>query len=248
MVWDYFSNLVFDLSLMFSRELVSAVVGAVVGGMIAFGVQIISLREARSMRENDRKLARQALAHALLFKMIRIFSNAVQIDRYIEERFEEASRRKFEGDPWQFVLPLANLPENMHFSPDEMGMLLSLKDNNVFNLVINQDVCHNSLNDIVAKFNECRKELTDQLKHDQVEGNKLSGTATQEDYMKVLPRILEVNGLIAGIRAMSKRNADEGRQAVLGLQRVFQDKLGLKLKLEFDECASSKADTPVDPA
>jgi hypothetical protein len=234
MFWGYFSDLMFDLNGMFSKELVSAVVGAVVGGLIAFGVQIIALREARSVRDRDRLLARQALAHALLFKMIRIYSNTVQINRYVEDRFTIAAERKLRGDPWTFILPFANLPERMHFSPDEMGMLLSLKDSDLFNLVINQDVCHNSLNDIVSKFNECRKELTDQLEHDQVNGDMLSGVATREQYMKVVPRIIEVNDLISGIRAMSKRNADEGRQAILGLQKVFLQKLGLNLQLQFD--------------
>jgi hypothetical protein len=248
MVWDYFSDRIFDISLMFSKELVSALAGAIVGGLIAFGVQIIGLREARRVRDHDRKLAQQALAHALLFKMLRIYSNAVQTNRYMERCFAMASEKKLEGDPWTFVLPLANLPERMHFSPDEMGMLLSLKDKDVFNLVMNQDVCHNSLNDIIAKFNECRRELTDQLKHDQVDGNKLSGIATREDYMKVVPRIIEVNALISGMREMSKRNAEEGRQSVSGLQNVFRDKLGLTFQLEFDEDAPSNADTPVKPA
>ncbi len=235
MLWGYFSDLMFDFNGMFSKEFVSAVVGAVVGGLIAFGVQIIALREARSVRDQDRLLARQALAHALLFKMVRIYSNSININRTIESYFAVSSERKLHGDPWTFVLPWANLPERMHFSPDEMGMLLSLKNDDVFNLVMNQDVCHNSLTDIISKFNECRKELTDQLKHEEVDGDKLSGPATPERYMKVAPRIIEVNGLIDGIRKISKRNADEGRQAIFGLQKVFQQQLGLKLQLQFDD-------------
>ena len=126
-----------DYSLLSSKEFLSAIFGAIVGGMIAYAVQIKALREARNIREQDRKQVQQALGNSSIFKMIRIYSNASQIQQYIEECFKEAERDNFKGVPWRFVRPLANPPSDIHFSPDEMGMLLSLKDNDLFNLVVN---------------------------------------------------------------------------------------------------------------
>ena len=91
-MWDWFSDLMFDLNLMFLKELVSAVVGAVVGGALRSSVRSLASRDARAVREADRLLARQALANSLLFKMIRIYSNVSQINRHIEECFERAAR------------------------------------------------------------------------------------------------------------------------------------------------------------
>jgi hypothetical protein len=56
-------------------EFWSAIAGAIVGGLIAYFIQIRALREGRNQRADDRKLVQQAQAHALLFKMIRIHSD-----------------------------------------------------------------------------------------------------------------------------------------------------------------------------
>lgn len=231
----YMDDLMFDYGAIFSKGTVSAIVGAITGGGIAAFVQYMLLRESRRVRENDRKLTQQALARALLFKMIRVYSNSVLINRHIEECFLRAYERKLEGEPWTFVIPFGNLPERMHFTPDEMGMLLSLKDNDLFNLVINQDVCHNSLNDVVEKYNECRRKLTDQLTHDAVEGDKMSGSAARGEMLRLRPRIIEVNQLVAGIRGMSKRSVEEGKQSLLGVQRLFKEKLDIALKLDLGD-------------
>lgn len=47
-------------SLLSSREFLSAIAGAVVGGLIAYFVQIKALREGKAIREEDRMLVRQA--------------------------------------------------------------------------------------------------------------------------------------------------------------------------------------------
>jgi len=117
-----------------SSEFWSAVVGAAVGGLIAYVVQKVALIEARNQRKEDARNIQTALANSLLFKMIRIHSDMYGISRHIESCFEDAKKRKFDGEPWQFFLPLANPPDPIHFSSDEMGMLLALKNDVAFNL------------------------------------------------------------------------------------------------------------------
>lgn len=224
-----------DYSLLFSTEFLSALAGAIAGGLIAYLVQIKALREARDIRNQDRKLTQQALGNALLFKMIRIYSNAVHLNTYIQECFEDAKRKSFKGEPWQFVRPLANPPNDIHFSADEMSLLLSLKDNDLFNLVVSQDVCHNSLNDAVKKLNEARENLTQRLDHDAADGETLSGTLDQEKLLKLRPYMINVNSLIMAITDLSKRNAYDGARGLKGLQVLFHDKLGSTFAIEFPE-------------
>jgi hypothetical protein len=131
-------------------EFWSAIIGAIVGGLIAYIVQVKALREGRRLRDEDHKRVQQAQGNALLFKMIRIHSDLHGIHRHIEGCFEQAEQKGLTGDPWQFVLPLANPPGPIHFSSEEMGMLLALKTDDVFNLVVKMDTVHNSLSDAVA--------------------------------------------------------------------------------------------------
>src|SRR2546426_10526449 len=49
-----------------STEFWSAIVGAIVGGLIALGAQMLALRAGRKRREEDHKREQQALAASLL--------------------------------------------------------------------------------------------------------------------------------------------------------------------------------------
>jgi hypothetical protein len=153
-----------------------AIAGAIVGGVIAYVVQIKALRESRKQREEDRRQIKQPQAHALLFKMIQIHSDFFGIQRHFDECFEAASKKNFKGEPWQFVLPLANLPDPIHFSSDEMGMLLALKNDDVFNLVASLDVVLNGLSAAFGTMNSVRRELGQRIKPDAVVGHVFTGT------------------------------------------------------------------------
>ena len=74
----------------------------------------------------------------------------------------------------------------------------------------------NSLNVVVAKFNECRKELTDKLEHDHVEGNAASGITSREDDAQLAPLMINVNSLIDGIRTVSKCTRRRNNRPVSG--------------------------------
>ena len=201
------------------------------GGLIAFGVQLIALTDARTQREGDRRLTQQALANSLLFKMIRIYSNFHGIRGHIERCFEEATKKGFRGEAWQFVMPLANPPDHVHFSSDEMGMLLSQKDDDVFNVVVEMDVIHNSLIEALKVMQTLRMDLAHQLVPEEFEGNKVSGVMSTAEAMKLRPKMIEVNMLIDQVRAMATRDFAECGIALERLHVLLRRTLGLSYKL-----------------
>ena len=168
----------------------------------------------------------------MLFKMIRVNSNFYGVQQHIEDCFAEAARRGHKGEPWQFVLPLANPPDPVHFSSAEMGMVLGLKNVDVFNLVLQMDVIHNSLIAAVKVLNTERRALTEKLKADEAEGAVLSSTLDMDQMLALRPRMIDVNSLIVSIRADAKRGFEESNQALNGLHEVLRDKLGIAYKLE----------------
>ncbi len=216
----------------FWAAIVGAIVGAVVGGSIAYMVQVRALREARTQRDEDHKRLQQALGHALLFKMVRIHSNFYGFHRHFEDFFAEATRRGHKDEPWQFVLPLVNPPDPVHFSSEEMGMLQALKNDDVFNFVLPMDVIHNSLIVAVKVLNTERAALTERLKIHEAEGAVLSSNLDRDQTPALRPRMINVNSLIEAIRANAKRGFEESNEALDELQKVLQDKLGLAYKLE----------------
>lgn len=85
-----------------STELWSAIVGAIVGGLIALSAQLLALRAERKHRTEDYNRVQQGLAASLLFKMMRIHANYGGVHQYIEECFTEAANKGMQNEPWRF--------------------------------------------------------------------------------------------------------------------------------------------------
>ncbi len=213
-------------------EFWSAIVGAIVGGLIAYYVQLKELKEGRRHRAEDQKKAQEALGHALLFKILRLHTNFYGVHEHIEERFAAAKRENFKGEPWQFYLPIANLPDSIHFSADEMGMLLSLKDDETFNLVLSMDVIHNSLIAAVKVLNEERLKLTERLAAAEMNGSVASSDLTAQQMQVLAPQMHVVNDLILNLRERARTDFEESQRALEGLHSLLQRSLGFTYKLE----------------
>ena len=207
-------------------EFWSAITGALVGGMIAFVVQMIALRAAKKQGSEDYKLVQQGLGNSLLFKMIRVHLNFQAIHHHIEACFEGAGRRGLVGEPWQFVLPLANPPNPIHFSSEEMGMLLAQRDDEVFNAVLSIDVLHNSLIDAVKTLNDRRLALTERIAAGKVEGEVAISGLPQAELLAIRPRMIELNTLIEQLRSDAARAVEESGLVLDRLHTLLRDRLG----------------------
>lgn len=225
----------------FWSGIIGAVLGAVVGGLIAYAIQVKALREGRRQRDEDRARLREALGNSLIIKMLRIHSNFHHFHRYIEEFFEKAARSGAEGEPWQIVVPLANPPDRVHFSSEELSMLLTLGDADVSNLVIQMDEVHNGLNDAIRVLGAERSALTAQLTAVQAKGVAFTSVLTKEQAVALRPYMQNVNSLIESIRVDAKKGFEESDDALRRLHQLLRDKLGISYKLERKE-------TPSDPS
>ena len=74
-----------------------------VGGLIAYLVQIKALREARRDRAEERLLTQKALANALMLKIVRIYSNVRTVHEHIKQCIAQKEKTSLVGNLWQFV-------------------------------------------------------------------------------------------------------------------------------------------------
>jgi hypothetical protein len=218
-----------------STEFWSALIGAIVGGLLALGAQMIALRAVRKQREEDHKRTQQALANSLLFKMMRIHSNFGGIHRYIEESFDEAKARGLGGPSWQFLRPFANVPPPVDFSPDEMAMLLAQKDDGVFNAVLGADGIHNSYMEILRTYKDERKALMDRLTPQRVQGDMGSGELSPQEMLILQPRIIDVSSLAEQLRTHAATGYSESTKVLDRLHKLLKERLGLPYKIEAAE-------------
>ena len=215
-----------------TREFWSGAIGTVVGGGITFLAQSRGFREQRKQRAEDRLRGQLGLAYSMFFKMMRIHSDFHGVYRHIEDCFEKAAREKLGGSPWQFVLPLANFADAVHFSPDEMSMLLGLKDMQAFNAVMDMDVRHNAVLDAARVMSAERRALTERLKADEFEGGRLSGVMDAKTQLLLKPKMIEVDSVIMQTRDDAKSGTEDSYAAMNALQRLLKAHLNVSLRFE----------------
>lgn len=230
----------------FISAIIGALVGAVAGGIIAYLVQAMALKEARKQRAEDHLSVQQALGRSMLIKVSGIYSHSFRIHEFIEEAFQEVN--KVGGEPWQYYNPVVNVPEPINFTSDELGMLLGLKADNVFNSVLAMDVNLNGLLRSIEHLNSLKMALRDKLKVSQVEGKSVSSHLSKEEFFALRPVMIDFNTLAESIRASSQRYYKEARVSLDGLTSVLKEKLSIKHRMEFFEDTTEQATKPAPQA
>ncbi len=219
-----------------SAEFFSAMSGALVGGAIGLTGQVLAFNEARKFRDADRLATNQALAHSLLFKFIRLYSNATTIAEHFQEKPANEDKSSVALAWHEFYLPLANKPDAIAFSSDEMALLLSVADVEIFNTAIDLDVRHNSLLaalctlDVTA--NGLRDNLAEKATLDRQEGRTFSLSFGAADALQIKSKMAEVDHLCPQLDDMAQSLSQDAEKALFATLLVLQTKLKIKLKLE----------------
>jgi hypothetical protein len=228
-------------STQFLSVLAGAAVAALSGGVVAWVLQRQSVAEARKDKTEHNKLTQQVLAHSLLFKMIRIHSDFLIIRTHLESHCKDSTHDEL----WQNLIPLRTLPPPIHFSADEMGMLLSLKDDEVFNCVMPLDGLHNSLTDIAKLYSDKRERLTQRLPNQTEQGNPYSSALSLEHVLAFRPLINELNSMVAQMREFTAQDVARAGKALERLQALLETRLGIATKFTcLDEEPAEMAIAP----
>jgi hypothetical protein len=214
------------------NEFWAVILGAVVAGMIAFVLQRINLNDAKRQRDEERDERRYAVALSLLFKMVKIHSNMVNLHQHVQEKLTEAEGGNKKRELWQDYLPVANLPRAIHFSIDEMALLLSLKDDDLFNDLASIDEIHNSAVELFKKINSRRELLLAELPA-KMEGNRGTMLLTPEQMPYFRPKMVEINLLIQSAAEWCAEQTPKCRGLLERLHRVLKSKVGITNQLFF---------------
>lgn len=208
----------------FWAAVAGAIVGAVAGGGLTWALQWH--QDTRQTLERDK-----ALARSLIFKLMRIYSDFYGLRKHVEEC---ADRAKKDGLPegWQSLRPIANLPPQVSFTPDEMSYLLSLKNFDLFNKVISLDVVHASTMGIFDVYAARRMALTDGLSA-SMQGMVGTSTMNDEQYAVFAPKAAELDLLAADIRVRVEQDCRDSREAVIKANEAVSSTLGHRLDLEI---------------
>ena len=224
----------------FWAAVAGAIIGAIISGVIAYALQKQNLNEARQQRREEDKRhkeeaeeRRRALAHALMFKMIRIYSHLRQLSSQLIESLERG-KKNLGADvrPWMVIEPIMNAPDHIHFETDEIVMLLGLKDYALFNDLAELDERHNGTLKAISVYNERRLELTPLMPADSFRGNVGSGWSDDQRFLPLMPRMIEVDSIIRAIIPQCAAQASDAWSVLERLQKLLASKVGTQVRIE----------------
>lgn len=74
--------------------------------------------------------------------------------------------------------------------------------------------------------------MADRHEPTELDGDALSTVLSKENYMKLMPKIIEVNGLIKDTRAEALRDVSESSEVMEKVIALFRAKIGLTYRVE----------------
>jgi hypothetical protein len=220
--WSFFAE----------TDFLAAIAGSIVGGGIAYVMQKSAAREENRRRASDRKEAQQALGHSLLIKTTRIQNNILLIQKYITNSFQDAAKIGYGGRPCQIVKPLASVPPHIDFTPDELSLVMSLKDDELFNRLSQLDGIYNNFIDILTTFNARKAALNEALPGIVVKDTVFSDPLPHTVRVKVDPLMYEVDELIRYLQSRAKVDSADAEKAVRGLVQALNQHLDLRVAVQ----------------
>ncbi len=220
-----------NLTLLRATEFWAAITGALVGGLFALFAQWLAIRTERKQREDDRFRTQQALAMSLLLKVRDMHGNYVESRRSIEEQFSEAEQMGMVDEPWRFFKPFSSNLTHFHFTPDEKATLLELKNDKLLNETLLLEPRHFHYVESLRTLNRLIFELHDKALPVYVEGDQGRVELPHDEFMKLKPRMLQVDSLIDALRAEASEDADVFGRLMEELSKAYKDKLRLPFEI-----------------
>jgi len=184
-------------------EFWAAIIGAAVGGALAILAQIVtSMWAARSRRVG--------LSTSLLIKLALMHSNLLRLRRVVEEQLRTAEASGLGPDLWQKMLPIMHVGDPIAFTAEELGLLLTVRDDALLNILIDADARHNRTMLIADEFSEKRAELVRSLVA-EFDDDRGAIRADDPQLTAKRPLILEVESLAKALVTRASKEEEVAR-------------------------------------
>jgi hypothetical protein len=189
-------------------SIVSLLAGTVISAIVSYVLQRRSFSEAKEQRAKDKVEARKTLGLTLFHKMMRITSTLETLNKTLDGAFARAKADKIDGQPWQIVMPVANLPSGVKFA--------------LFNDMGSCDDIQEGILDMFELYRTKRTAFTDTL---SAKMSGMIGTTefNEAEMLKVAPRMNELNNLITQMIQTTQLESKQAWELLEKLQRLNKE-------------------------
>lgn len=183
------------------NALIGTLVGAGISAFVSYKLARRATRLERERRDEDRLERHRSRAYSLLFKLMRISTDAQRAYEHFEEARQRAIKDGLKGIPWTHLLLIANKPEPVKIDPEELIVVMQFKDDNLLNNVMNIEAMHSSVVEGISVFQGIRRDTTKDMPARFVAGSMVTElSAEQRD--KLIPRFYEMDTLVQSLDVM----------------------------------------------
>lgn len=185
----------------------SAIFGAIVGGLLALIAQCIQIYYIEKTRKLDEKERRILLAHSLMFKIIKIYTNIRLMKNHIEGDMKNFSQIDvLKEHVYVQVRPVVTRLSEVNFTPEELTLAMRLKDDEFFNRIASIDAIHNSHLQTLQHMSSTIIDIRNNIGFIfDKNGNVTNISGLESD--KIMPKATELSELIPSF--LSELRADE---------------------------------------
>ncbi|MBP0581481.1 hypothetical protein J8I29_19285 [Labrys sp. LIt4] len=215
-----------------SKEFLSAIVGAIIGafgsGIVTFVMQLYTNRQAKELRLEERHAVKSALAHTLLYKLVRICSGASAIYNHLNKSIEISKKKDPSTQPWQAVPKLANTPIPVTVSVEELGIIYELNDNEMSTSLIMIDEVFSRLITLSETINSLKEDVSRIVKILPGSGGEFSISVPLERRGEFDKTIFELDGVIQSALEDSGVVFRELSKIIQKVQPILKEKYGIE--------------------
>ena len=212
------------------NEFLAAIFGAVVGGLIAALIQLITLHHTNS-KETKRDLEqKQALGRGLLFKLMRIEADLNQINQHLNYCKNNATPDMLK-EPWSYMMPIANLPDPIKISPEEVSLVIGPKNNEILNNLLDLEHVHKSSLSVMRQVGKTKEKVSRKMGRTNYSGTIGIRNVPPKLLSKLRPDMISMSSLVKDAHSRSQRDYDLAQNTLQETNRILSEEICLKFKL-----------------
>lgn len=211
----------------------STLLGVLLGAALTYFV---------TSRFEEKRLKEEQLgrAYALLFALQKMTDDLFKLHRQILVARARAAAGGFEGPLWAILDDVVGYSgASVAITPEALALVAMTKDVDLLMGVREVETAHCIYLEALSKISQLRAKLEDSGLQIAAEGNEISYAATSEEYPRIAPTIIRLQGLSDSIEERLPHAVEHARQIGerLGpqLKKHFGFKHFMSLTVEIDE-------------
>jgi hypothetical protein len=213
------------------NEFWAAVVGAIIGGLISGVIQFLSFKRQDQIEREKTRQRNVLISYALMFKIMKIYSDLIQFDDHINECKAKAKENDL-AEPHRYFLPLVTLPDPIMVNIDEMEVLIDEHNMDVVNRLFDLSSIHRCTIDLFKAHQSLDNQLKAFIYVDDIHDGIAVTGIKMEDMTKVRPLMFQIDQLFGSISERSAQDRVTAKFCLDNSIKIINQKFGTKIKVE----------------